>query len=155
MLLIEEIKARESYYIYPILLRFCLSRFFLMEKENRLSFILFVEVLLDIDVLAAQLLDTDNSVLFNKFSLSSVLNTLSGIHLDCILLNESTQCLFLCPSSIMKENSPILKQISVVFLSSTCTYICSLSMTEKSRLYFLLTRRVGRVIAKQVSKRKQ
>lgn len=126
-----------------------------MEKENRLSFILLVEVLLDIDVLAAQLLDTDNSVLFNKFSLSSVLNTLSGIHLDCILLNESTQCLFLCPSSIMKENSPILKQISVVFLSSTCTYICSLGMTEKSKLYFLLTRRVGRVIAKQVSKRKQ
>lgn len=125
-----------------------------MEKENKLSFILLVEVLLDIDVLVTQLFDINNSVLSNKFSLSSVLNTLSGIHLECILLNESIQCLFLCPSSIMKENSPIL-QISAVFLSSTCTYICSLDMTGKSRLYFLLTRRVGRVIAKQVSKRKQ
>lgn len=126
-----------------------------MEKENILSFILLVEVLLDIDVLATQLVDTDNSRLSTtKFSLS-VLNTLSGIHLECILLNESIQCLFLCPSSIMKENSPILKEISAVSLSSTCTYICSLGITGKSRLYFLLTRRVGRVIAKQVSKRKQ
>lgn len=125
-----------------------------MEKENKLSFILLVEVLLDIDDLVTQLFDTDNSVLSNKFSLSSVLNTLSGMHLECILLNESIQCLFLCPSSIINENSPIL-QISAVFLSSTCTYICSLGMTGKSRLYFLLTRRVGRVIAKQVSKRKQ
>lgn len=127
-----------------------------MEKENRLSFILLVEVLLDIDVLVTQLFDSCNSVLSNKFSLSSVLNTLSGMHiLECTLLNESTQCLFLCPSSIMKENSPILKQISVVFLSSTCTYICSLGMMGQGRLYFLLMRRVGRVIAKQVLKRKQ
>lgn len=140
--------------MYPILLRFCLSRLFRMEKENIFSFILLVEVLLDIDVLATHV-DTDNSGLFTtKFSLS-VLNTLSGIHLECILLNESIQCLFLCPSSIIKENSPILKEISAISLSSTCTYICSLGMTGKSRVYFLLTRRVGRVIAKQVSKRKQ
>jgi len=129
-----------------------------MEKENRLSFILLVEVLLDIDVLATQLFDfVVNSVLSNKFSLSSVLNTLSsGMHiLECILLNESIQCLFLCPSSIIKENSPILKQISAILLSSTCTHICSLGMTGNDALYFLLTRRVGRVITKQVSKRKQ
>jgi len=127
-----------------------------MEKENRLSFMLLVEVLLDIDVLVTQLFDSVNSVLSNKFSFSSILNTLSGMHiLECILLNESIQCLFLCPSSITKENSPILKQISAIFLSSTCTYICSLGMTGKSRLYFLLTRRTGRVITKQVSKRKQ
>lgn len=114
---------------------------------------LLVEVLLGIEFLLIQL-SVNSCMLVDKFSLSSVLNIVSEIISERNLLNESIQCLFLCPSSVTKENSPTLKPTSAVFLSSTrCA--CSRGTTGKKRLYFLLTRRVGRVITKQVLKRKQ
>jgi len=103
-----------------------------------------------------QAFDSDNSMLLDKFSLSSTLKILfEMLTTGRSLLNESIQCLFLCPSSVMKKCSPILKPLSALLLSSTCTYICSLAITGKARLYFLLTRRIERAMAKQVSKRKQ